>query len=147
MTRGGPPQEVADVLARARERAGVREAPALDASTAPPASAPSDDRKGEVPSPAPRHDGTFCKSCSARILWAQLLDEKGERQRKPDGRFKAIPVDFDPVPNGNVILLHRTGQGIVCIVLRKGEIPAAGVRLRVSHFATCPAAAKHRRTR
>lgn len=144
MTRGGSPQEVADVLARARERAGVREVPTVSEAAAPPASGPSssDDRRGEG---APRHEGSLCRSCSARILWAQLLDEAGERQKKSDGKMKAIPIDFEAVADGNVVVFHRPGQGIVCRVLKRGELPPPGARTRVSHFATCVNAAKHRK--
>jgi hypothetical protein len=68
------------------------------------------------------------------------------RKKKDDGRYKAMPVnaDVDPV-KGNVVLFHRGGEGIVCRVLRQGEVAPPGARLRTSHFATCPAAAKHRR--
>lgn len=164
MTRGGSPQEVGEVLARARRNAGVAEPQRLDDSSAPPSESstpPTPEPQADphpsglggpsapevVHPPPPIHAGTYCNSCSAHILWAQVLDEKGERQRKPNGRFKAMPVDFAPVPNGNVVLFHRPGQGIVCIVLRRGELPAAGVRLRVSHFSTCPNATTHRRSR
>lgn len=131
--RGGRPQDVGEVLARARERAGVTEIPTVSEAAAP--------------SPAPRHEGSLCRSCSARILWAQLLDEAGERQKKPDGKMKAIPVDFEPVADGNVVVFHRPGQGIVARVLKKGEAPPAGARLRRTHFSTCPQAAQHRRPR
>jgi hypothetical protein len=93
----------------------------------------------------PLHLPKKCASCGADILWGQLLDEKGLRQQKPDGRYKAIPIDFAPVPNGNVLVFERAGQGIVCRVLKRGEVPPAGAQLRVSHFATCVNAAQHRR--
>ena len=94
----------------------------------------------------PVHDPTACRSCGANIIWGQLLDANGQRQKKPDGRIKAIPIDFDPVPNGNVLVFERPGEGIVCRMLHKGEAPPAGARLRVSHFSTCPQAQQHRRT-
>lgn len=97
------------------------------------------------------HKGTVCRSCNARILWGQLIDASGERQRKPDGKFKAIPVDFEPSPAGNVVLFDRHGdettRGIVARVLRRGESPPPGAKLRTPHFATCPNADKHRSKR
>jgi hypothetical protein len=96
---------------------------------------------------APRHDPKLCSSCNASILWAQLLDENGQRIKHPEtGRMKSIPVDFQPDPDGNVVLFHRDGEGIVARVLKKGEAPPAGARLRKSHFATCPNANQHRRS-
>jgi hypothetical protein len=101
---------------------------------------------------APRHDPKVCSSCPAPILWAQILelDERGRwsRVKNPDtGRFKSMPVDFRPDPEGNVILFHRDGEGVVCRVLKNGEAPPPGARLRKSHFATCPNAARHRKGR
>jgi hypothetical protein len=98
--------------------------------------------------PAPHHDPKLCSSCSAPILWAQVLDDAGQRVRRDDGRFKSMPVDFQPDPlKGNVVLFNRQGEGIVGRVLTKGEAPPAGARLRTSHFATCPNANQHRRSR
>ncbi len=96
---------------------------------------------------APLHAPHVCKSCSAPIFWAQLLDEAGRRVRTESGRMKAMPVNAQPDPAGNVVLFHREGEGIVCRVLRRGEEPPPGARLRTSHFATCPNANQHRRSR
>jgi hypothetical protein len=104
------------------------------------------------PAPAaPLHEPKTCTSCGAPILWAQVLqlDEHGRwsRVKNPDtGRMKSMPVDFQPDPlKGNVVLFHREAEGIVCRVLKQGEEPPPGARLRTSHFATCPNANQHRR--
>ena len=141
----GNAAEIGEVLARARAVAGRTDEPTLDDACAPPASS-SDDKKGEVP--ARQHEPKKCASCPAPILWAQSLDDEGRRiwdeERK---RFKSMPVDWEPVPTGNVVVWDRPGEGFVCRVLKKGETPPAGARLRTSHFATCPNAKQHRRTR
>ena len=91
-----------------------------------------------------------CSSCHAPIVWAQLIDEFGDRVvHEGTLRPKSIPVDFEPVANGNVQLFDRHGA-IVGRVLGKVDADAArakGARLRLSHFATCKFAAKHRRKR
>lgn len=102
--------------------------------------------------PVPR----VCSSCTAAIFWAQILIAATDprdgstvwvRSKKPDGHYKAMPVNSQPDPAGNIVLFRRPGEGIVCRVLRKGEAPPPGAKLRISHFATCPAASKHRRGR
>lgn len=95
----------------------------------------------------PLHTPRVCSSCPAPIFWAQVLDENGQRVRREDGRFKSMPVNSQPDPRGNVVLFHRPGEGIVCRVLRRGEEPPPGAKLRTSHFSTCPNAARHRRGR
>jgi hypothetical protein len=64
----------------------------------------------------------LCKTCGAPIDWA--ITEKGRR----------IPLDVDSHPKANVIV----DDGIARIVE-----PGDGVR--ISHFATCPHASRHRR--
>ncbi len=95
--------------------------------------------------PRPSHDPKKCRSCGADLLWCQLLDERGAVSRRPDGRPKAIPVDFAPVENGNVQVFDREGA-IVARVLSRGEVAAlpAETKLRVSHFSSCPQADKWR---
>ncbi len=89
-----------------------------------------------------------CSSCPADCFWAQVVDDRGERAKNPaTGRFRSMLVDYDPVPDGNVVVFRRPGQGIVCRVLKKGDAPPPGARLRKSHFATCPNAKQHRRSR
>ena len=64
-----------------------------------------------------------CRSCQAPIEWATSV--KGKR----------MPLDAAPVKGGNITL---TEDGVAVVV-------AAGDGNRVSHFATCSAAARHRR--
>jgi hypothetical protein len=100
----------------------------------------------------PSHEPKACRSCGASIYWAQLVDERGEVVKKPDGAPKAIPVDATPTEKGNVQLYAR-GTGIVARVL--GVEQAKQIRdaawalggkhtLRVSHFATCKQAEEWR---
>lgn len=70
-----------------------------------------------------------CRSCGASITWALTAE------RKP------IPLDPEKRADGNVRIAGRLESGeIVVAVLTPGEGEY------VSHFATCPNAAKHRRT-
>lgn len=76
---------------------------------------------------------TTCKSCGAPVLWVHT--SKGSR----------MPVDANgdgtatTVPNGNLIL-ERTHEGKLIAV----GVPT-GQGSHVSHFATCPNAASHRK--
>lgn len=79
-----------------------------------------------------------CSTCGAEIVWCRT--ERG----------KAMPVDADPVPDGNIeIDLLDSGPRarvlpaeplLVCIEVRHEP-------RYVSHFVTCPQAAQHRRAR
>jgi hypothetical protein len=60
-----------------------------------------------------------CRACKRVIRWAKT------ENRRP------IPVDPDPVPDGNLVI---TAQGIAH-VLRKNEEPTG--LTYVSHFSTC----------
>jgi hypothetical protein len=71
-----------------------------------------------------------CRSCPARIVWC--VTEAGKR----------MPVDAEPVPNGNVELRDQ-GHQVLAVV--HGQPPLGVDRLHLSHFATCPRAADHRR--
>lgn len=83
-----------------------------------------------------------CSACDARITWA-ITEPGGKR----------IPLDFDPVPEGNIEVVGRTNDGTMSQalvrVLKKGELdtlPGMPQPLRyVSHFATCPYAKNFRR--
>lgn len=76
-----------------------------------------------------------CDSCSAQIAWA--VTDTG----------KAMPVDLEPSPRGNVILavkntvLHAGVLG----VNRAAGARQGGQQLHLSHFATCPYAGQYRR--
>jgi hypothetical protein len=81
-----------------------------------------------------------CKSCGAPIIWACTC--KG----------KAMPVDAEPNPEGNVMLTRRIGMEPLATVKGKGKAADLCARLgggiasvHTSHFATCPNAAAHRR--
>lgn len=80
-----------------------------------------------------------CKSCGRQIRWAKT--EAG----------KAIPLDVDPVADGNVVL----GDDGVAYVLGRYPAPGTGVVGEVkahpetpryqAHFRSCPHARQHRR--
>ena len=70
-----------------------------------------------------------CRSCAQPILWARTTSGK------------AMPVDPDRVPGGNVDLVNQAGH--LTAVVRRGDARPA----YVSHFSTCPEAAQHRRPR
>jgi hypothetical protein len=69
-----------------------------------------------------------CRSCKQQVRWATT--EHG----------KAIPLDPEPAANGSIRL--RAG---VAIVVPEAERQAFAGELYLSHFATCPDAARHRR--
>lgn len=64
----------------------------------------------------------LCSSCGAAILWTET--EQG----------RPMPVDATP-----------TGKGIALIPLADGRTRSRVIDVYVSHFATCPNAAKHRK--
>lgn len=85
--------------------------------------------------PTPVHQTTQCRSCHAAIIWG--ISAAG----------KDIPVDAEPVQDGNLQLTPATG-----ILGNKPIVMAVSVarrarysKLYVAHFATCPEADKWRR--
>lgn len=77
-----------------------------------------------------------CRSCGARISW--MKTDKGG----------TMPLDPDPVPDGNVIIVAKAEPrwtAHLAHVLSKDEAVPEGTKRYVSHFATCPQAAEHRR--
>lgn len=68
-----------------------------------------------------------CNSCGAAIRWAT-----GAKSGKP------IPLDVAPVVAGNIELRGETAHYVT------PDHNAIGQRF-VSHFATCPQAAQHRK--
>lgn len=75
---------------------------------------------------------TVCSSCEREIVWA--LTARGKR----------MPLDADPVEEwtdlrGKFVL--RDGVALAAV----NAPPEAGEQVYVSHFATCPQAAQHRR--
>jgi hypothetical protein len=92
------------------------------------------------------HEPKLCGSCRAKILWAAILGEGGQRIRNDDtGRFRSMPVDWEPSPHGNVVVYWREGEGFVCRTLKLDEQPREGEKLRTSHFYSCPNAPQHRK--
>lgn len=69
-----------------------------------------------------------------------------------DKTGKSMPVDADPVDNGNIELTGKTratsqgGQAPECRYVAQGSLLTEADRY-VSHFATCPDADHHRRGR
>lgn len=76
-----------------------------------------------------------CRSCGADIVWA--VTAAGKR----------MPVDAEPVPEGNVALVDLASGEIHATVLGEGEALLAEEPLHLSHFATCVFADQHRRPR
>lgn len=76
-----------------------------------------------------------CRSCGAEIYWA--ITNNGKR----------MPVDYLPTPEGTIAIEYPKGP-LLAIVLHGDELLAAreaGEPLHLSHFATCPNAASHRK--
>jgi hypothetical protein len=75
-----------------------------------------------------------CKSCKRPIIWA--VTEKDRR----------IPLDPEPVANGNILLQTR-GNFLLPIAQVRFAVQLDQPLRYQSHFATCPNAAQHRRKR
>lgn len=71
-----------------------------------------------------------CRSCGAPIYWARM----------PSGKMN--PVDAEFSPKGNVALRLRHDGEVMGFIELPDPIPP--LRLRLSHFVTCPNAAQHR---
>jgi hypothetical protein len=81
------------------------------------------------------NDKPKCRSCGARILWAETV--KGRR----------IPLDAEPADGGNMVLEQRGHhRAPLATVLTGGAAPNDKPRYK-SHFATCPNAQQHRRSK
>lgn len=76
-----------------------------------------------------------CSSCDAEIRWA-ISTASG----------KLMPVDALPAKGivGNILLTERNGQ-LWATVLSKAAALSAPKERHVSHFATCPNSASHRK--
>lgn len=77
---------------------------------------------------------TACGSCGAEVIWA--FTTSGKR----------MPVDAEPSPDGNVTLIPPLIPGETPTAVVSSDRDPAQVR-HMSHFATCPNAAAHRRSR
>lgn len=78
-----------------------------------------------------------CRSCKARIRWC--VTANGKR----------MPVDVEPVADGNVQLWHDSSGELHAIVLTGFKLDDARRQhplLYRSHFVSCPDAATHRKS-
>ena len=69
-----------------------------------------------------------CRSCKKPIFW--VVTEQGNK----------MPVDSQSTADGNIIFINRLAH-----VLRKDEVVPEGEKRWISHYATCPQAAEHRK--
>lgn len=81
--------------------------------------------------PEPRDDQAFCSgpTCEATIIWART--EAG----------KLLPLDAEPSDNGNVRYSPAavgSGRAQVLGAKAAAEARAAGEKLFLPHFVTCP---------
>lgn len=74
-----------------------------------------------------------CGSCAAPIVWAKTATGS------------LMPLDAQPVPDGNVAAYRDASGDVRARVLKAGEEPQPHERRGVSHFATCASADQHRK--
>lgn len=74
---------------------------------------------------APRFTTQPCRSCGAAVIWATTT------------AGKAMPVDADPGPGGDVALHQMPGRSVRAEIIT-GAPELHGADLRTSHFVTCP---------
>ncbi len=74
-----------------------------------------------------------CRSCGARILWATTTNDR------------RIPIDADPVPDGNLVLTYPSPAAALAIVVDPAQPMLDDPPRYVSHFSTCPNADQHRK--
>jgi len=72
-----------------------------------------------------------CKSCGATIKWAVTT------------KNKRMPIDLEPHPKGNIQLQDQGKWHPPLAVVH--SVRAPGIEYYISHFATCPSAAQHKR--
>lgn len=70
---------------------------------------------------------SVCRSCGKRITWVKTASGK------------AMPIDEEPVENGNLVIDNGVAVHVPPGSKQEGEL------LYVSHFATCKNKAQHRR--
>ncbi len=68
-----------------------------------------------------------CRSCGAPILW-----RKHQRTGKP------APIDAEPNPDGNVLLLRENRYRALSREEREAAIARMEGPLHTNHFQTCP---------
>lgn len=78
---------------------------------------------------------SVCRSCKAPLLWART-----------EATGKAIPLDAEPHPDGNVIIV-REGARDVARVLGPLEVAALDPSMErfMPHFQSCPNGSEFRR--
>jgi len=76
-----------------------------------------------------------CKACGAPIVWARTSAGKN------------MPVDAARSDDGNVLLFPVDRSAQLAVVMTKEEAAAKSVDRYKSHFATCPSAARFRKTK
>jgi hypothetical protein len=102
--------------------------------------APSSDRRGIRDRHDARHApragvwtvSAFCRSCGEEVVWTKTA--KG----------KNMPVDAQPVEDGNLILSRGEDGTLRSVYVRAGATDQAGEPRYTSHFATCVHANQHR---
>jgi len=72
-----------------------------------------------------------CRSCGAKIVWAKVHITE-----------TPIPLDPDPVPNGNIVLLRKRPYVEVASTNQIKDAKKNGTDLYVTHFVTCPSGDK-----
>lgn len=84
---------------------------------------------------------SVCRSCEREIVWAETSTTRSR-----------IPLDPQPVPEGNVVLVPSSVEDAPATAFVLGGEALARARLDQrrlyrSHFASCPHAARWRRPR
>jgi hypothetical protein len=77
-----------------------------------------------------------CTACGCRLVWA--LTPTGAR----------APIERDPSPAGNVLILDVSHIGLMAVTLSKEGLQLVrdhGLPLRLNHFASCPEKEQFRR--
>jgi len=70
-----------------------------------------------------------CRSCKAKVIWSETITGK------------AMPLDYTPTKDGNIILGLRDHKAPLALVQTKQALErlrAKGELLYTSHFVTCP---------
>ena len=80
----------------------------------------------------------FCQSCGRPMA---------DVMTAASGGVKTMPLDIEPVEQGNVWLSRKGALTVANVIGRGKQVPleAAGLPLYVAHFVTCPDAARFRR--
>ena len=71
---------------------------------------------------------SICRSCGAKIYWVRTVNNA------------KMPINAEPSETGNIYFVETIAH-----YTRAGVVLPPGTRRWVSHHATCPQAAQHRR--